>query len=151
MQLYDLKLDACPLCASGGPLRESHIIPRFVFDWLLQSSSTGFMRSRTIPNRRIKDGMKLRLLCDSCEGLLSAWEKTTAEQLFLPYHNNTGARIRYESWLAKFCASIVWRVLFIHSRIDPLRNLSSTQNTRVNTALSTWQNLMFGSAENPAV
>src|SRR5215831_13147071 len=122
MQFHGLKLDACPLFESAGPLRESHVIPRFVFDWLLQSSSTGFMRSGTIPNRRIKDSMKLRLLCDSCEGRLSAWEKTTAERLFLPYHNNTGTRVRYESWLAKFCASVAWRVLFIHSRIYPLRN-----------------------------
>src|SRR5262245_34420377 len=149
MQLYDLKLDACPLCGSIGPLRESHVIPRFVLDWLLQSSSTGFMRSGTIPNRRIKGGMKLHLLCDSCEGRLSGWEKTTAERLFLPYHKNTSTRVRYESWLAKFCASVAWRVLFIHSRLDPLRNLSSTQNSRVCMALSTWKDLMFGSAENP--
>jgi hypothetical protein len=149
MQFPNLKLAACPLCGSTGPLRESHIIPRFVFDWMLQSSATGFMRSGTMPNRSVKDGMKLRLLCDSCEGRLSTWEKTTAEQLFLPYHNNTGTRVRYESWLAKFCASVVWRVLFIHSRIDPLRDLSPTQNKKVNMALSTWKDLMFGSADNP--
>jgi hypothetical protein len=149
MQFPDIKLAACPLCGSTGALRESHIIPRFVFDWMLQSSPTGFIRFGTMPNRSVKDGMKLRLLCDSCEGRLSTWEKTTAEQLFLPYHKNPGTEVRYESWLAKFCASVVWRVLFVHSCIDPLRNLSPTQNSRVNLALATWKNLMFDSAENP--
>jgi hypothetical protein len=145
----DLDLNRCPLCGSADPLRESHIIPRFVLDWLLRSSPTGVMRFGTNPNVRVKDGMKLRLLCDDCEGQLSVWEKSTAEQLFLPYHNDTSVRVRYESWLAKFCASVAWRVLFIYSHTGPLRHLTKTQAERVNMALTTWKNLMFDNAENP--
>ena len=63
-------VDTCPLCRSRGPLRESHIIPGFVFDWLLESSATGHMRDGRAPNLRIQDGFKQRLLCDSCEALL---------------------------------------------------------------------------------
>lgn len=148
-QFPEIQLDACPLCGSVGPLRTSHVIPEFVFDWLLRTSPTGFMRFGTSPNIRVRDGMKLRLLCDSCEARLSVWEKATAEQLFLPYHNDTSVQIRYEGWLAKFCASIAWRVLFVYSQICPLEHMTKTQREDIPRALTAWKKFMFGTEDNP--
>jgi hypothetical protein len=144
-----IEVDVCPLCGSAGPLRDSHIIPRFVFDWMLESSATGHIRFGTAPNLRVQDGMKQRLLCGACEERLSVWEKETAESLFLPYHRGTLTRVQYGSWLAKFCASIAWRVLFVHSRVAALTNLSASQTTRAENALELWKDVMFDRAPNP--
>ena len=62
-----------------------------------------------------------------------------AERLFLPYHRDTSARVPYGSWLAKFCASVAWRVLFVYSKIDPLRHFSEGQRPRVGKALDAWK------------
>ena len=75
-------VESCALCPSHEPLRESHIIPHFVFDWLLESSATGYMRLGIAPNVRVQDGAKQHLLCDDCEKRLSRWETEVAQALF---------------------------------------------------------------------
>jgi len=142
-----IAMSTCPLCDSPGPLRESHIIPRFVFEWLIQSSATGHMRLGTAPNLRVQDGVKQRLLCGECEGRLGAWEKTTAESLFVPYHLDTSVVVEYGPWLAKFCASVAWRVLFVFQRIGP-NHMSAVQVGRADRALRVWSDLMFDRAQN---
>jgi hypothetical protein len=116
---------------------------------MLESSATGYVRFGAAPNLRVQDGMKQRLLCDACEGRLSVWEKATAESLFLPYHRDTSARVQYGPWLAKFCASIAWRVLFVHSRVGALTNLSPSQTTGAENAQEIWKDLMFERVLNP--
>jgi hypothetical protein len=143
-----IPVDACPLCQSGGPLRESHIIPGFVFDRLVESSATGYIRDGRVPNLRVQDGLKQPLLCDRCEGLLSAWESETARSVFRPYHRDTSAVMPYGPWLAKFCASVCWRVLFIFRGLG-INNFSNDQNTLANEALRTWSHFMHDRAPNP--
>lgn len=121
-------VDACALCESHGPLRESHIIPAFVFDWLMETSATGYMRFGPAPNLRVQDGFKQRLLCDACEQLLSTWESETARSVFRLYHNDTSAVMPYGPWLAKFCASVCWRVLFIFRGLG-IKNFTDEQST----------------------
>lgn len=141
-------VDACPLCGSGGPLCESHIIPGFVFDWLLESSATGYMRFGPAPNLRVQDGIKQRLLCEGCEGLLGVWEGETARCVFRPYHSDTSAVMSYGPWLAKFCASVCWRVLFVFRGLG-IKNFSDSQNSLASEALRTWGNFMRDRAPNP--
>lgn len=144
--LADLKV--CPLCGLQAPVCESHIVPRFVFEWLLQTSATGHMRHGTAPNLRVQDGMKQQLLCGDCEQRLSAWEKKVAESLFLPYHRDPSVVVEYREWLARFCASLTWRVLFVH-RQRGLKNTSPAQQTAVEEALSVWQGFVLGQVPNP--
>jgi hypothetical protein len=35
----------CALCGRAGPMLLSHIVPKFVFDWLKDSSGTGRIRT----------------------------------------------------------------------------------------------------------
>src|SRR3546814_6050943 len=49
----------CAFCDSDEPLRESHVLPAFVFRWLRGRSGTGHMRNTDNPNRRVQDGLKL--------------------------------------------------------------------------------------------
>jgi hypothetical protein len=135
-------VDACPLCGSPGPLRESHIIPRFVFEWLLESSATGHMRMGQAPSLRVQDGFKPRLLCEPCEQRLGVWENQTAQHLFRPYHLNTSLAVSYDSWLAKFCASVCWRALFMFRGLG-LDRFSPVQHGLADAALATWRTVMF--------
>ena len=69
--LSKLVFKQCALCASTSELQASHIIPRFVFDWLRDTSATGHFRSSQIPDLRVQDGLKPRMLCKRCEQLFS--------------------------------------------------------------------------------
>jgi hypothetical protein len=99
----------CRLCQRPRELRDSHILPAFVFRWLKDTSATGFMRFADEPNRRAQDGITTRLLCDECEGRLGVWERAFANDLFYPYVENSSLRVRCGTWLLKFCASVSWR------------------------------------------
>lgn len=141
-------VEVCALCGSNGPLQESHVIPRFVFEWLKETSATGYMRQVQQPNLRIQDGLKERLLCSDCEGKLSVWEKCAAENVFAPYHGDTSSTIRYSAAFAKFCASVCWRVLFMF-RKRGLDHLSPEQRLAVDRALEVWRAFMFDEREHP--
>lgn len=141
-------VEDCSLCGSAGPLCESHIIPHFVIQWLRESSATGHIRFGEAPNLRVQDGVKQHLLCATCEGLLSGWERETAEQLFKPYHRDSKAVLFYGPWLAKFCASLCWRVLFIYRGLG-LEHLSEQQLKLVSRALDFWRGMMFDRRPHP--
>ena len=141
-------VQSCPLCGASGPLCESHIIPHFVIQWLRESSATGHIRFGEAPNLRVQDGLKQPLLCAACEVLLSGWERITAERLFKPYHLNTETVLPYGQWLAKFCASVCWRVLFIYRGIG-LDHFSEEQLQLVDRALDFWRDLMFDRRGHP--
>lgn len=138
----------CPLCGASGPLCESHIIPHFVVQWLRESSATGHIRFGDTPNLRVQDGLKQPLLCSACESLLSGWERETAEQLFKPFHHDCETVLSYGPWLAKFCSSLCWRVLFIYRGLG-LDHLSEQQLQLVARALDFWRDLMFDRREHP--
>ena len=139
----------CALCGSDDPLRQSHIIPRFVFAWLLESSATGHMRFGRAPNLRVQDGFKQALLCDGCERRFSAWEDETARSIFRPYHQDTSAVLQYAESFAKFCASVCWRVLCIFRSLG-INNFSPEQSVLADKALIAWSDFMFGRVPDPA-
>lgn len=148
MQAAEEQAPVCPLCAGIGPFRISHIIPKFAFDWLKDTSATGFMRHGPHPNLRVQDGFKKELLCDACEQLLSGWEDAVAAQLFKPYNDGSATTIAYEEWLSKFAASLVWRVLFVMKE-EGLKNLSGSQLRLADHALEVWRKFIRGEREHP--
>jgi hypothetical protein len=80
---------ACRLCLQERDLRESHIIPRFIWR---NSKVTGDKRKFDLkclsdpnlnePHRQ--DGFKEHLLCDECEGRFSRFENYARQKLFHP-------------------------------------------------------------------
>lgn len=149
MSFPHVEVTVCPLCRVNTDLRESHIIPRFVFDWLIESSATGYIRLGLAPNLRVQDGFKQRLLCGECEARLSAWESDTARVVFRPYHQDTSAVITYGPWFAKFCASVCWRILFVFKGLG-IKDFSVAQLELADAALASWSDLTFGRAQNLA-
>jgi len=114
----------CSLCLQHRELRNSHILPKFVVSWL-KKNTPGQIRKGDSPNVRIQDSDKMRLLCNTCEEMLSKWEKEFAEKVFIPVHSGELARghISYGPWAMKCLASISWRVLIFHSLSQGLPNL----------------------------
>jgi hypothetical protein len=147
-RIGNISISTCALCRQSDDLRQSHIVPRFVWDWLKRSSATGFFRNGSAPNKRQQDGFKERLLCGNCEQLLSGWEKAVAEKIFIPFHENGASVLEYGPWFAKFCASITWRTLFLF-RNHCLRHLSSGQLAAADCALDAWRSFLLNHINDP--
>lgn len=101
----------CSLCKNNSILKDSHIIPKFVGDWIKETSVTGKMRSAETPNKRVQDLVKTKLLCNDCEQLFSTYEKYFSENIFKPFLNSNNPIITYDVRLKKFVVSILWRIL----------------------------------------
>lgn len=137
-------MQACYLCEGPGPLQMSHIIPRFVYEWLLSSNAgRGYMRPVNLPNVRRQDGPKQRLLCDSCETIFSRWESQFASKIFIPFHRDWRHRCRYGPWLPKFAVSISWRALTVRRQASSFSHFPISHRPFVDEALNTWRDYLF--------
>lgn len=141
----------CRLCGSSeSPLKQSHVIPSFVWDWL-KKTSVGGIRSGTIPNRRVQDGPKPPMLCASCEQLFSGYEKSFSEKVFDPIHRDPlPETLEYREWAIRFAVSVSWRVLTYHlMQLQGLRNFNENQMEWAISAESAWRKFLLGKAEHP--
>ncbi len=138
----------CRLCHQDRPLRDSHIIPRFVSKWLLESSPTRGLRDLATPNRRRQDTPTVPFLCSDCEEVFSRWESIFAARLFLPLHRNEGNSFTYDLWGLKFASSIVWRVLTESLEHGPGR-LTLEQSRSASVAEQTWRAFILGTVRHP--
>jgi len=131
----------CALCQASRELQVSHIIPRFVGEWLKESSATAFLRGAENSNLRLQDTMKMPLLCSDCENRLSKFEDYFAKQIFFPYQNRGRQKFSYDESLLKFVVSISWRILYIEQQVldDNAPNLVPYAKR----ALKTWKDYML--------
>lgn len=100
----------CRLCQIDRELIESHIFPKFIFDWMKRDSGP-YLRNGTNPNRRLQDGFKRHLLCRDCEVILGRSETWFAEAFFRPFMNSFQLEFEYGPELFRFLISVHWRVL----------------------------------------
>jgi len=138
----------CAFCDSDAPLRESHVLPAFVFRWLRGRSGTGHMRNTDNPNRRVQDGLKLPWLCGECEALFSRDETAFATKLFHPWHAGN-YRIPYDDWLLKFCVSVSWRVLRYARGRNPDTHYTDAQEALMDDADVRWRAFLRGAEPHP--
>src|SRR5258708_29327431 len=109
---HAMKNQACALCLQKKELLNIHIIPKFISDWFVSTSPTGYMREACTPNLRRQDGDREHLLCYDCEQLFSKWEHKFAKEVFYPYvNNNSKISFIYKEWLEKFIISVAWRYI----------------------------------------
>ena len=138
----------CRLCKKTRELQHSHIIPKFVTDWLKESSATGYIRSSKAVNLRQQDGEKEYWLCEECEGRLNKWETPSATHIFHPCNRRDPMPYQYGPWLLKFAVSISWRAM-LH-----LQHLGQTQETKeaselVDRAMMVWHEYLLGKRPHP--
>ena len=137
-------IPCCRLCQQARPLRISHVIPKFVFRWINNTSATGFFRFGLNPNKRQQDGLKQPLLCEDCEQRLSGWERAFAEQIFVTLREGQGFEpVRHGPWLAKFTASLSWRVLLELQSFKALSHLPPEVLSEVDVAEATWRQFLL--------
>ncbi|MBI2470715.1 MAG: hypothetical protein HYV59_05660 [Planctomycetes bacterium] len=141
-------IGTCQLCRKSKILRESHIIPNFVFKWLKDTSATGYLRPGSNPNKRSQDGVKQYLLCDDCEQLFGNWENKFKNSIFLPLSHGKANKFSYSSWLLKFAVSISWRVLASCFKQD-LSRFSTIHLDKANKALEVWREFLLDKRPHP--
>lgn len=138
----------CALCGKEGTLRESHVLPAFVFRWLRERSVTGHIRHSDTPNRRVQDGLKKPWLCDDCETRFSRHETHFATKVFHPWLHGE-QRAAYDGWLLKFCVSISWRVLAHCKGLNPNRSYTAEQEALARRADVTWRSFLLDEIPHP--
>lgn len=104
----------CAFCDTQNvQLKKSHLIPKFVYDWVKTTAPTPYLRSNKNVEKREQDGPKLNLLCENCENLFSKWEDYLSKELFKRIANYNSKsyilKLSKESLLA--ILSIFWRKL----------------------------------------
>ncbi|MBA7466195.1 hypothetical protein ES707_01372 [subsurface metagenome] len=106
-------MSLCKLCQKNRSLRNSHISPKFIADWIRNTSVTRKMRRAVVPNKRVQDAEKVKLLCKECEGLFSRLEKYFSENIFKPVIDLYTPVVKYDHRLLKFAVSLSWRQLAV--------------------------------------
>lgn len=111
----------CKLCLQKKELKRSHLVPKFIWDWIKKTSVTGYLRQAINANLRMQDGQKEYLFCGDCEQLIGEYESEFAKNVFYPYVNTElndwGSAqgiiklIEYREWLLKFIISLQFRHL----------------------------------------
>jgi hypothetical protein len=139
----------CYLCPRVGPLCRSHIIPKFVTDWLRDTNVTGRLRFTDVPNRLVEDGVWRYLLCAECEALFSRFETEVCETIFLPLHNRVAEHFRYGPEFTRFAVSIAWRSL-TQARVEGRLGTLSEMPEAVDAALTTWGEFLLHQRPTPA-
>jgi hypothetical protein len=104
------KYSRCRLCGGQAPLRESHIFPKFYWEWLRETGDQYFRDPRR-PNLRLQDGFKLEMLCSDCEGRFSRVETPFARSVFRPLTADPAAIVPYEGFAIRLLISVHWRNL----------------------------------------
>jgi hypothetical protein len=62
----------CPLCTKAGPLRNSHVIPEFLYSSAYdEKHRIGVTKAGARGMRLIQKGIREHLLCDGCEQMLN--------------------------------------------------------------------------------
>ena len=138
----------CRLCGEQKPLKNSHIIPAFVFRDLKSQSGTGHIRFTENPNVRVQDGVKVPWLCEGCEQRFSAWERKFANEVVSEW-NEGRERTRYSEWMLKFCVSLSWRVLLYVKGTNAERSYSDDEEKGFAAAEACWREFLLDQRPHP--
>ena len=139
-------MDECALCGENRRLLESHTIPKFVVEWLKESSATGRLRQVINWNKPSQDVPRRRILCQRCEERFSRWEKQFAENVFYPVRRREEdiEGLQYDDWLLKFALSISWRGFVASRRPENAARASPWEKT-----VKRWGAYLLDRADDP--
>lgn len=138
--------EECRLCGKTTQLKRSHVIPKFVTQWIKDSSATGYLRTNQNPNRRAQDGVKRKWLCSVCEQVLSPVEGEFRKHVFGPIAERHAVEFSYGPWLQKFCVSISWRVLHYFLDKDAFADYPVNHRALLDDAEYAWRGYLLDAA-----
>jgi len=133
----------CALCLKQKPLRESHLIPKFVGNWL-KEEGTGYLASAADGSKRVQDLVKIKLLCEDCEQKFSKLENSFANSIFYPFHNDKVREFDYDEELKPFIISMAWRCLQPIKEDFIKQNPTSQVTSFVDNAEREWREFLNG-------
>lgn len=137
----------CALCLDGHASERGHVIPRFVYRYLIKTSPTGFLRGTQRPNKRLQDGKTRRFLCPRCEDAISRWETEFSRHVFNPVHKQDLFQklqpFEYREWLHRFLVSVSWRSLYDLDTSN-VGAFPHGDDSAVEQALTVWQQYLLG-------
>ncbi|MES0870614.1 hypothetical protein [Pseudovibrio sp. SCP19] len=141
--------EACAFCNEVRELRESHIVPKFVFRWLKNSGVSPYLRNHQNPNKKVQDGVKIPLLCNDCEQLFEKYETPFAKFIFRPFVDDPTYTVMYSDWCAKFAASVMWRAgtFFL---LTSSNGLPVEVRQQIEAACDVWRTFILGASPNPS-
>lgn len=100
----------CELYRIQAELRQSHLIPKFAFDYLKKTGGR-YLRTYENPNQRVQDAPKTFMLSEKAEQEFSKRERWFANNIFYPYMGQKKTRFNYSEDFAYFIVSLLWRVI----------------------------------------
>lgn len=121
-------MSSCLYCKNHDAIENSHIIPKFVTDWVKDTSSTGYLRSISNPNKREQDGEKKPILCTTCEQFFGNFENIYKKNLFsliANYRKPLPKVLEISENDKKFMLTLIWRQIIrllhfdAHDKIYP--------------------------------
>lgn len=152
---HSMKKNTCKLCLENKDLRNSHILPEFMYQNLYNLDVKRF-NSFEINLDKLEDskkrieqkGIREYLLCQSCETLLSKYENYAAETLYSKNLKNKAFIVEaketpdqkyftydYEGFDYKnfrlFLLSILWRLIISKSFKTPNIDCNLTEELRI--------------------
>ncbi|HAT3877884.1 TPA: hypothetical protein I8669_002716 [Legionella pneumophila] len=142
--------DTCRLCEKSSKLANSHILPKSIFNWMKETSATGYLRSSQKVDVPQQDGIKTPFLCLECEKQFSTYEKYFKEKIFLPLHDKKDS-VPYNNGLLKFSASLAWRVLKYTIEQKNIEHLTKRQLEKCDSALKAWKDYLFNKKDSPGI
>lgn len=104
----------CKYCDQNEAIDNSHIVPKFVFDWMKKTGKTGILRNSLNPNVPLQDGWKAPILCTACETEFSIFEGKFQRAVFSKianYEKPFDGVVQFDDLNRKAIYSIVWRVV----------------------------------------
>ena len=139
----------CRLCGTDGPLCRSHIVPKFVGDWLRETNVTGRLRASDVPNKLVEDLVWRYMLCAKCEQRFNVFETEVCENIWLPIHERRQDRYRYGPSFAKFAVSVAWRSLIVLQAESHLGHLVEIPDDLA-AAEAVWREFLLDQRKSPA-
>jgi hypothetical protein len=110
---------SCVLCGLNPPIKESHIVPKFVFKRLKQGSPLDSLRNSENINKPYQDGWKGDYLCEDCEARFSKWEDWFVKAVYDSFRAGAATTFPYDERLALFAASLHFRNYAFQTRMKP--------------------------------
>lgn len=115
----------CIYCEKNEAIENSHIIPKFFYDWMKETAITPYLREINCPNQRLQDGLKVPLLCQICENKFSKFENKYKSHLFkkiVNYRKEMPEVLQISESDKVFYLSLVWRQLTNYLLYDDKKN-----------------------------
>ncbi len=129
----------CRLCGTVTKLCNSHLHPKFYWEWRRRTGGKYF-RVSDQPNLRFQDGYKLPMLCPACEGQFSKAETVFASEMFRPLVADSSAAVTYSGDSYYCLISILWRCLAYH--ID-VAQIPVSKHAELSDAEIAWRSFLL--------